>query len=345
MDRNFYASGPGVTLLGDERAQQSPYDSGNMTDIQDLLTPYVDEGSRWAHAHTSTAGYDFFHPMPITTGYPSIVIPATIASNYQQPFITSDLQYSHIPAISYQQPMYNTSTYQPSLALMQAGSSPSTASYYSPSNPPIPGSTIPNTPFLNTPATSLPSTSRSPSPSSLSSRAHPCNDLTSYGHLNPETGAWTCAYPHCSSKAIFIRPCDLRKHFNRHNKNFYCRYEACAQNHEAGFSSKKDRLRHESKHNPGVQCEWDACERVFSRVDNMRNHMARSECLSSSPLIPAPPSAGANSLGWLLFGSIVLTELQKFISSRNTLDHFQDDGQLIFHMVSRLGGLVRSELK
>ncbi|RYO55856.1 hypothetical protein AA0116_g8824 [Alternaria tenuissima] len=42
-----------------------------------------------------------------------------------------------------------------------------------------------------------------------------------------------------------------------------------------GFSSKKDLARHEAKHNPGVLCDWEGCDRVFSRVDNMRDHVKR----------------------------------------------------------------------
>ncbi|KAJ4290996.1 hypothetical protein N0V90_010192 [Kalmusia sp. IMI 367209] len=38
---------------------------------------------------------------------------------------------------------------------------------------------------------------------------------------------------------------------------------------------KKDLARHEAKHNPGVLCDWDGCDRVFSRVDNMRDHVKR----------------------------------------------------------------------
>jgi hypothetical protein len=42
-----------------------------------------------------------------------------------------------------------------------------------------------------------------------------------------------------------------------------------------GFSSKKDRARHEAKHNPGIICEAAGCGRVFSRVDNMKDHVKR----------------------------------------------------------------------
>lgn len=102
--------------------------------------------------------------------------------------------------------------------------------------------------------------SRSLSPSSP--------DLRAYGFPN-KNGTWSCAYPGCTSRAVFTRGCDLRKHHKRHTKSFFCRHEGCPQSTGGGFSSKKDLARHEAKHNPGVLCDWDGCDRVFSRVDNM----------------------------------------------------------------------------
>lgn len=118
--------------------------------------------------------------------------------------------------------------------------------------------------------------------------------------------AWRCAYPNCTSRAVFTRGCDLRKHYNRHSKHLFCRVEGCPQSEAAciaaaqqqaiqagaeptdpsklavtgGFSSKKDRARHEAKHNPGIKCEWrgpngEECGRVFSRMDNMKDHVRR----------------------------------------------------------------------
>jgi len=115
------------------------------------------------------------------------------------------------------------------------------------------------------------------SPSSRHQLASPPSnpaDLTRYG-IPAGAGVWRCAYPACTSQALFRRGCDLRKHFNRHRKHLFCRHEGCPQSSEGGFSSKKDRARHEAKHNPGVVCEWDGCGRVFSRVDNMKDHMRR----------------------------------------------------------------------
>lgn len=108
------------------------------------------------------------------------------------------------------------------------------------------------------------------------------------------TQSWRCAYPGCTSRATFTRGCDLRKHYNRHSKHLFCRVENCPQSESAaasraksadqpltgGFSSKKDRARHEAKHNPGIKCEWrgvegEECGRVFSRMDNMKDHVRR----------------------------------------------------------------------
>ncbi|KAG9666007.1 hypothetical protein KCU95_g18331, partial [Aureobasidium melanogenum] len=90
-----------------------------------------------------------------------------------------------------------------------------------------------------------------------------------------EDGTWKCAYPGCTSKSVFRRGCDLRKHYRRHTKTLFCRHIGCRSASEGGFSSEKDRARHEAKHDPKIVCEWDGCSRVFSRVDNMRDHVRR----------------------------------------------------------------------
>ncbi|KAB8233593.1 putative C2H2 transcription factor [Aspergillus alliaceus] len=109
-----------------------------------------------------------------------------------------------------------------------------------------------------------------PYPSSNNSQ----KDLTNYGIRNADQ-TWRCAYPGCSSSTIFRRGCDLRKHYNRHRKHLFCRHGGCPQAVAGGFSSKKDRDRHEAKHNPLVACEWEGCRRMFSRVDNMKDHVRR----------------------------------------------------------------------
>ncbi|KAM3421963.1 C2H2 transcription factor [Cercospora zeina] len=119
-------------------------------------------------------------------------------------------------------------------------------------------------------ASSVPSTqahsSRAVSPSAT--------EMARWGKRNGDN-SWSCAYPGCTSKSTFHRGCDLRKHYKRHAKSLYCRHEGCPQATEGGFSSKKDRARHEAKHNPTIVCEWDGCERLFSRQDNMKDHVRR----------------------------------------------------------------------
>ncbi|KAF5017026.1 hypothetical protein F66182_11115, partial [Fusarium sp. NRRL 66182] len=77
-------------------------------------------------------------------------------------------------------------------------------------------------------------------------------DLEEYGIQDPSTGTWRCRYHGCTSKSVFTRACDLRKHYNRHRKHLFCRFEGCPQATEGGFSSKKDLARHEAKHNPQI---------------------------------------------------------------------------------------------
>jgi len=127
------------------------------------------------------------------------------------------------------------------------------------------------------------------------------SSLLAYGVPVPQPGmsgsqTWRCAYPGCTSRALFTRGCDLRKHFNRHSKHLFCRVEGCPQSEAcaladssshrgsasggSGFSSKKDRARHEAKHNPGIRCQWrgpegEECGRLFSRMDNMKDHVRR----------------------------------------------------------------------
>ncbi|SMR60378.1 unnamed protein product [Zymoseptoria tritici ST99CH_1A5] len=106
-------------------------------------------------------------------------------------------------------------------------------------------------------------------------------EMSKWGKKNL-SGTWSCAFPGCTSRSTFSRGCDLRKHYKRHSKTLFCRHDGCPQSTEGGFSSKKDRSRHEAKHNPGVTCEWDGCERLFSRQDNMKDHVRRVHMRSVS---------------------------------------------------------------
>ncbi|WQF85306.1 Putative Zinc finger C2H2-type [Colletotrichum destructivum] len=99
-----------------------------------------------------------------------------------------------------------------------------------------------------------------------------------------------CTFPGCSSKVLFVRRCDLAKHYRQHIERFFCRIAGCQMSEASsksaensrmsvGFSSKKDRLRHEQKHNPAIPCEH--CDRIFSREDNLRDHVRRRHRVSS----------------------------------------------------------------
>lgn len=170
------------------------------------------------------------------------------------------------------------------------------------------GSSRSCSPGLSTQAMSESQSNRRPS---LLHHRQSSSSLHAYGIpiRSPDTTAiqaWRCAFPNCTSRAIFTRGCDLRKHYNRHSKHLFCRVDGCPQSEAAcvavaqqqaiqagaeisdpsklavtgGFSSKKDRARHEAKHNPGIKCEWtgpngEECGRLFSRMDNMKDHVRR----------------------------------------------------------------------
>lgn len=142
---------------------------------------------------------------------------------------------------------------------------------------------LPSSPYLTAPSGSSWQTlrphehegsSRAASSGSRSPSPNP-SELHNFGYPAPDGKSWRCAHPGCTSQATFTRGCDLRKHFRRHTKSLFCRHEGCPQSREKGFSSKKDRDRHEASHQPGVACEWKGCERIFSRVDNMKDHVRR----------------------------------------------------------------------
>lgn len=111
-----------------------------------------------------------------------------------------------------------------------------------------------------------------------------------------EAHVWRCLYPSCTSTRPFARRCDLRKHIRRHFKHLFCRVPDCPKSEPASmtvssasgkdgvvlgkFSSEKDRARHEAKHDPRIRCQWQfangqQCTRLFSRKDNMQDHVKR----------------------------------------------------------------------
>ncbi|OJD38110.1 c2h2 type zinc finger domain protein [Diplodia corticola] len=203
-------------------------------------------------AHGSFQQHEYWTPQHSMAPQPSLAVPSL------PPYATPTMAYAQPP-----QAMTPESTLPSSYTLVPRGSrSPSASTGAFSPQPSVDGSVA--------------EYSRSISPSANSA------DLRAYGYLN-KNGTWTCAYPGCTSKAVFTRGCDLRKHHKRHTKSFFCRHEGCPQATGGGFSSKKDLARHEAKHNPGVVCEWDGCERIFSRVDNMRDHVKRIHLKGARP--------------------------------------------------------------
>ncbi|KAJ5950858.1 uncharacterized protein N7479_009271 [Penicillium vulpinum] len=81
-------------------------------------------------------------------------------------------------------------------------------------------------------------------------------------------GDWRCNYSGCLSNQVFMRACDLRKHYRSHQKTYFCKELDCEWS-KIGFSSSKDCQRHMRSHRPMIKCsaaESLGCTRVFSRV-------------------------------------------------------------------------------
>ncbi|KAF9881675.1 hypothetical protein CkaCkLH20_00821 [Colletotrichum karsti] len=95
-------------------------------------------------------------------------------------------------------------------------------------------------------------------------------DLHQMGYLDV-AGNWRCRYAGCCSSRVFLRACDLRKHFRGHAKYFFCTEKRCQQA-GVGFATRKDFQRHMGSHKPAVRCLHPDCDRIFSRKDNMREH-------------------------------------------------------------------------
>ncbi|KAE8166505.1 hypothetical protein BDV40DRAFT_285549 [Aspergillus tamarii] len=96
-----------------------------------------------------------------------------------------------------------------------------------------------------------------------------------------------CPVPGYRSTERFASPRDIRRPYRQHVKTFFCHYENCPQSapdpqssSKRGFATRKDRDRHEAKHKPEIRCQWrnqhgEQCTRLFSRMDNMRDHVRR----------------------------------------------------------------------
>lgn len=92
-----------------------------------------------------------------------------------------------------------------------------------------------------------------------------------------------CPHLSCSSRKLFVRQCDLDKHYRLHFRRYFCRVPTCdnsraschqdTQRTQIGFPTAKDRNRHENGHNPSLPCY--ICRRLFARQDNLRDHCRR----------------------------------------------------------------------
>ncbi|KAL4974641.1 hypothetical protein BDW66DRAFT_167609 [Aspergillus desertorum] len=90
-------------------------------------------------------------------------------------------------------------------------------------------------------------------------------------------GDWRCKHSGCRSDRIFMRACDLRKHYRMHQRKYFCKEQGCPSS-VSGFSPSKDCRRHMRSHQPIIQClaaESMGCTRVFSRVERAPPQDAR----------------------------------------------------------------------
>lgn len=220
----------------------------------------------------SEPAQDFYHSQPFTNMGsmhfpPSIEVQAEPYPTFNTQLNTANEQWLHCPPHSSDQIPETFFSVPRSVSALRSAPAPTPHLYQSTTTT----STASSPPHSISDPDSPPAAPGSASGSGSGSNS---GDLSNYG-IPTGDGNWRCAHPGCSSQAVFHRGCDLRKHFNRHRKYLFCRYEGCPQSGKNGFSSKKDRARHEAKHNPGVFCEWEGCGKVFSRVDNMKDHVRR----------------------------------------------------------------------
>lgn len=249
-----YGPGPDISSSGHYYATTQPYMHQHQHQHQNAY--YTPNNTQWLHPSSQSHSQSHDHRQSYQDSIPSSDLEVEVDPDYDV-----DLEMDVDVDLGLDLDLENLHPRHPQgLSLTTTGPSP-------PSNT--------NTPNLNTNTNTNPNT----------------KDLTHYGTPSPtHPGAWRCAYPSCASPSLFRRGCDLRKHYNRHRKHLFCRHDGCAQADPAvpgaGFSSKKDRDRHEAKHNPGIRCEWwngprdgkgegEGCKRVFSRVDNMKDHVRR----------------------------------------------------------------------
>ncbi|KAK2010854.1 hypothetical protein LZ32DRAFT_680571 [Colletotrichum eremochloae] len=186
---------------------------------------------------------------------------------------------------------YSFPTFQPSMPLMDTSCTPNLDTSYNTLNA---TSVAPSPPSAFSPAStesldfaSSPSSgvaSPGSSPRETESENWGPADLHQMGYLDV-SGNWRCRYSGCCSSRVFLRACDLRKHFRGHAKYFFCTEEKCQQA-GVGFATRKDFQRHMGSHKPAVRCLHPDCDRIFSRKDNMREHYKKIHQRQRNNLYP-----------------------------------------------------------
>jgi hypothetical protein len=229
---------------------------------QQFSSPYSPQSQYYTQAQQTPQMY-YQHPQQYQQQQWAFTSPPLQQQPWTTPTVPSNAPYQSTPTTTAQFPQYTeppTTTYS-SPEMSFAGPSRTSTGYLSPGE----GTRISRA----TSFASNASSNASYEPSDASRSASPsAAEMMKWGR-RLENGSWRCAYPGCTSRSTFSRGCDLRKHYKRHTKSLFCRYQDCPQAHEGGFSSKKDRARHEAKHDPQISCEWEGCNRLFSRMDNM----------------------------------------------------------------------------
>ncbi|KZL81719.1 c2h2 type zinc finger protein [Colletotrichum incanum] len=186
---------------------------------------------------------------------------------------------------------YSFPSFQPSIHLMNTSCPPRLDTDYNTLNTQLVAHSPPS---AFSPASSEPSDfASSPSSGTTSPRSPPKEmesenwgpaDLHQMGYLDV-SGNWRCRYSGCCSSRVFLRACDLRKHFRSHAKYFFCTEKRCQQA-GVGFATRKDFQRHMGSHKPAVRCLHPDCDRIFSRKDNMREHYKKIHQRPKNNLFP-----------------------------------------------------------
>ncbi|KAK1590310.1 uncharacterized protein LY79DRAFT_554965 [Colletotrichum navitas] len=239
--------------------------------------------------------------------YPNVQPQATGSGYGVYPTPTSHQEWLHLMSIgSLYQPLFYAENTHDSTSQYWTGHPVETGRSQALASPPQGVPTVPTAPAVAAPVaspvpSSVPSASaRTPnwdawSPPREESRspaedreeeAWEPEDLRRMGYLD-SSGSWRCRYEGCRSTRVFVRACDLRKHFRGHDKYFFCTERPCAIA-GVGFSTKKDYQRHMGSHQPTIKCPHPDCGRIFSRKDNMREHFRKIHMCLRNNLFPRP---------------------------------------------------------